>query len=144
MYENERQRGRERQHKHHARKRHERRDRRERKLHLELCAQPLPGRDRQRLCKPEVFPLERNRGRRHVVHRRDGAHTRAQQHLHAAAAVAEGHLQKRQEFPALDHERHARDRQQQDTESAVEHIKRASSFLKSAASALWRLSVRSR
>lgn len=54
------------------------------------------------------------------------AHTPgAEQYLHAAAAIAEGHLQKQQELPALNQQRHARDWQQQDAKPAVEHVVRA-------------------
>lgn len=114
-----------RQDKRHAGKRHECWKGRERKLYLELCAKHLPGLDGQRLRKPEGLSLERDRRRRHVVHRRNGAHAGAEQYLHAAAAIAEGHLQKQQELPALNQQRHARDWQQQDAKPAVEHVVRA-------------------
>ena len=122
---NERQCRRHRQDKRHAGKRHECWKGRERKLYLELCAKHLPGLDGQRLREPEGLSLERDRRRRHVVHRRNGAHAGAEQHLRAAALRGEGLVQQRHDRSALPQKQDARDRQQQDTEAAVEHVVRA-------------------
>ena len=95
-------------------------------MRFHLREKNLLRKNRERLQNPYVLSLKRNRRRADIVHRRgETSRRRGDYDLYAVSARSESVVQRFIKTVRLENEVHSEQRQQQSSESAVQHIVRA-------------------